>query len=65
MQSTRFEMRIPPDERVRLRELAATAGKSQGAVVRDLVRAAAARRQASPSYPFGRTVDEHPPDAAA
>ncbi len=64
---TRFELRIPPEERERLRALAADEGKSQSKVVRDLVREAVAARRAAQMERWGPRLfgTEEPPDEAA
>ena len=42
-QSPFFQMRVKPEERERLRALAAEEGKSQSDVIRELIREASAR----------------------
>jgi len=63
---TRFELRIPPEERERLRALAADEGKSQSTVVRDLVCAAVAQRRAVQAARWGPRLfgTEASPDEA-
>jgi len=48
-----FQMRISPEERERLRVLAEEAGKSQAAVIRELVREAVAAKRAAQAERWG------------
>ncbi len=65
---TRLDMKIPVEDRLRLRSLAEEAGKPEAAVVRDLVREAVAKRRADTQPPWGVRIfgigDEEPVDAA-
>lgn len=64
---TRFEMRIPREEREPLRALAAEDGKSQARVIRDLVREAVAARRAAQMERWSPRVFgvQEPPNEAA
>ncbi len=57
---TRFDMKIPAEERLRLRALAEASGRSESAVIRALIREAALRRAVC--YP--REDDELSSEAA-
>ncbi len=63
-----FQMRISPEERERLRALAAEGGVSQAAVIRDLVREAIAAKRAAQLERYGPRLfgdADESPDAAA
>ncbi len=65
---TRLDMKIPVEDRLRLRSLAEEAGKPEAAVVRDLVREAVAKRRADTQAAWGVRIfgigDEEPVEAA-
>ncbi len=62
-----FQMRISPEERARLRALAAEGGVSQATVIRDLVREAVAAKRAQQAERWGPRLfsTETSPDEAA
>lgn len=60
----RFDLVMPAEDRLRLRALAAADGKTESAVLRELVRQAASRRHEEIARRiFGTAAD--PPDEAA